>query len=108
VDVENLGFVPPQVSPQPPDRDRIHRASEPELEEWETGVGTGRLEISACPPADPHPVSPFGQALRRRKHLHRRPGNEPVSVDQVKDTQAVSHGSSIGCGELEGQPSSTL
>jgi hypothetical protein len=84
VDVEDLGWVPPQVAPKFRGRDEVPRAGERQLEKGEAFTGTERLEITSRPTPDPHVVSPGGEAFRGLQHLCRRPGGESVFVDHME------------------------
>jgi len=95
VDVKNVGFVVSQMPPQPRGGNRVPWASKGELEELETGVGTGQLEIAARTAPDPRVMSPKGKTSGRLEHLHDRPGVEPVFVDQMEQVEFGGHGLSI-------------
>jgi hypothetical protein len=96
VDVEDVGLVPSQEFSQLRDGSRVPWASKRELEERETCVGTGRLEITARTAPDPYVMSPTGEISGRRQHLHNGACVEAVLVDQVEDAKPAWHGSSIG------------
>ena len=95
VDVEDVGLVPSQVFSQPGGGSRVPWASKRELEERETCVDTGQLEITARAAPDPHVMFPAGKTFGRRQYLHNRPGGESVLIDQMKDSERMGHGVSI-------------
>ena len=96
VGVNDVGLVPAEVLPQLRDGSRVPWAPKWQIEERETSVCTGQLEITARTAPDPHLMSPPGKTSGRRQHLYHRPGVQPVFVDQVEDAKPVWHGSSIG------------
>ena len=96
VDVEDVGFVASQVSPQPRDGNRVPWASKGKIEELETGVGAGRFEITAGGASDPRLMSPAYLTVGRRQHLHHRPGVEAVLVDEMEQSERSGHAGSIG------------
>jgi hypothetical protein len=98
VDVEDVSFVASQVSPQPRGGSRVPWASKGKIEELETGVGTGRFEITAGGASDPHVMSPAGKTDGRRQHLDRRAGGQPVFFDQMEKSERLGHAFSIRVG----------
>ena len=98
VDVEDVGFVASQVSPQPRGGNRVPWASKGKIEELETGVGTGRFKITAGGAPDPNVMSPAAKTVGCRQHLDRRASVQPVLFDQVEKADLLGHAFSIRVG----------
>jgi hypothetical protein len=95
VDVDDIGRLLSQVTPKPPDRHRVDRATECQAKKRNAGFGTGCFEVTSRTAPNPHLVTPTMQTLRCCQHLYGRPGRESILFQEMENAERFGHDGSI-------------